>query len=78
MKGCERMALKLFKGNIEPQCAYCEHAEITEGSDVAVCRKIGGIMQLYSKCKKYKYDPLKRQPKTISLSGGFSKEDFEI
>ncbi len=72
------MALKLFKGNIEPQCAYCEFAEITKGSEVAVCRKIGGIMQLHSKCKKYKYDPLKRQPKTISLSGDFSKEDFEI
>ena len=72
------MALKLFKGNIEPQCAYCEFAEITKGSEVAVCRKIGGIMQLHSKCKKYKYDPLKRQPKTISLSSGFSKEDFEI
>lgn len=70
------MALKLFKGNIDPQCAYCEFAEIK--TDVAVCRKIGGIMQLHSKCKKYKYDPLKRQPKTASFSGEFSKKDFEI
>ena len=72
------MALKLFKGNVEPQCAYCEHAQIAQDSDVAVCRKIGGIMQLHSKCKKFKYDPFKREPKTISFSGDFSKEDFEI
>lgn len=72
------MALKIFKGNNEPQCAHCEFAEITQGSEVIVCRKIGGIMQLHSKCKKYKYDPLKRQPKSISFSNDFSKEDFEI
>ncbi len=72
------MALKLFKSSIEPQCAYCEHSEIAPGGNVAVCRKIGGIMQLHSKCKKYKYDPLKREPKTISLSGDYSKEDFEL
>lgn len=72
------MALKLFKGKTEPQCAYCEYAQITEGGDVAVCRKVGGVMQLHSKCKKYKYDPLKREPKTISLAKDFSEEDFKI
>ncbi len=70
------MALKLFKGNNEPQCAHCEFAEIN--GDVAVCRKIGGVMQLHSKCKKYKYDPLKRQPKAVSFSNDFSKEDFQL
>lgn len=72
------MALKLFKGNTEPQCACCEYAEIAEGNDVVVCRKIGGVMQLYSKCKKYRYDPLKREPKRISFSADFTKQDFEI
>ncbi len=72
------MALKLFKGKIEPQCVYCEYAEYSEGQNVAVCRKIGGVMQLHSKCKKYRYDPLKREPKKAQLSSGFSKEDFEI
>ena len=70
------MALKLFKGKTEPQCAHCEYAEIADGSEVVVCRKIGGIMQLYSKCKKFKYDPLKREPRAILLSSDFSKEDF--
>ncbi len=72
------MALKLFKGKTEPQCAYCEYSEYSDGQDVAVCRKIGGIMQLHSKCKKYKYDPLKRVPKKAILNMDFSKEDFEL
>ncbi len=72
------MALKLFKGSNEPQCAHCEFAEIAENSTVAVCRKIGGIMQLTSKCKKFRYDPLKRQPRSIAVNNDFNKEDFEI
>lgn len=72
------MALKLFKGNTEPQCAYCEYAEITEGSDMVVCRKIGGVMQIFSKCKKFRYDPLKREPKVLSFSGDYSQDDFKL
>ena len=72
------MALKLFKGANEPQCAHCEYAEISKDSDVAICRKIGGIMQLTSKCKKFRYDPLKREPKAINLTSDFDKSDFEL
>ncbi len=72
------MALRLFKGSTEPQCAHCEYAEISADSGVAVCRKIGGIMQLSSKCKKYKYDPLKREPKTLNIASDFNKSDFEL
>ncbi len=72
------MALKIFKGKTEPQCGCCEFAEITAGTDVAVCRKMGAVMQLHSKCKKFKYDPLKRQPKAPVFKNDFTKEDFEI
>lgn len=72
------MALKLFKGENEPQCALCEYAEISSNSSLAVCRKIGGIMQLDSKCKKFRYDPLKREPKAINLTSDFDKSDFEL
>lgn len=71
------MAIKLFKNDTQAQCGCCEHAQITESGDV-VCRKIGGVMQLHSKCKKYKYDPLKREPKLLLFNGEYSKEDFEI
>ena len=72
------MALKIFSKSIEPQCAFCEHGSVKENGKTVLCRKAGGIMQAYSKCKKFKYDPLKREPKVISFSGNFSKEDFSL
>lgn len=72
------MALKIFKSKEEPQCAFCEYGNPTANGESVVCKKAGGVMQPYSKCRKYKYDPFKREPKVISFSGDFSKEDFEI
>lgn len=72
------MALKIFNKNIEPQCAFCEYGSYVGNGETVLCRKIGGIMQSFSKCKKFKYDPLKREPKVISFSGDFSKEDFSL
>lgn len=72
------MALKLFKGKTEPQCGYCEYAEIAPDGNVAVCRKAGAIMQLHSKCRKFRYDPLKREPKMPFYSAEFSKDDFSL
>lgn len=70
------LALKIFNKNTEPQCALCEYG-IASGESV-VCRKAGGVMTPYSKCRKFKYDPLKREPKVITVSKDFSKEDFEL
>ena len=72
------MALKIFKKDIEPQCGLCEYGSVTQSGDSVVCRKVGGIMQPYSKCKKFRYDPLKREPKILSFNNDFSKEDFEL
>ncbi len=72
------MALKIFNKDIEPQCSLCEYGCVTENGKSVLCRKIGGIMQPFSKCKKFKYDPLKREPKIISFDNDFSKEDFTL
>ncbi|MBQ7115679.1 MAG: hypothetical protein IJN94_04600 [Clostridia bacterium] len=72
------MALKIFNKSIEPQCAFCEYGSCVGDGETVLCRKIGGIMQAFSKCKKFRYDPLKREPKVISFSGDFSKEDFSL
>lgn len=68
----------IFRKDIEPQCAYCEHGTVTANKDTVICKKQGAIMQSFSKCKKFKYDPLKREPKVISLTNTFSKEDFSL
>ena len=72
------MALQIFNRNTEPRCAFCEHGSPVGDGRTVLCRKIGGIMQSYSNCKKFKYDPLKREPVVISFSGDFSKEDFSL
>lgn len=77
-KGVIPLTLKLFKGKIEPRCALCEYAEITDGGNVVLCRKVGGVMLPESKCRKYKYDPLKRVPRTFVFTGDFTKDDFDI
>ena len=72
------MGLNIFNKNIEPQCAFCEHGTPIGDSNTVLCRKVGGVMHSFSKCKKFKYDPLKREPKHIKLLSDFSKEDFSI
>lgn len=71
------MAHNFFKKDIEPQCKYCEFGT-PSGRESVLCKKVGGIMQPFSKCRKFKYDPLKREPRIKSLSTDFSKEDFSI
>lgn len=71
------MARIFVKKDIEPQCKYCVFGT-PSGEESVVCRKVGGIMQPFSKCRRFKYDPLKREPRVKSLSSDFSKEDFSI
>lgn len=67
-----------FKKDIEKACKYCEHGvSVSEGTAV-LCEKIGGVMQPHSKCRKFKYDPLKREPHVITLNSDFKKEDFSL
>ena len=69
---------RIFRKDIDPQCAYCEHGTTTANKDTILCKKQGAVMQSFSKCKKLRYDPLKREPKVISLTSTFSKEDFSL
>jgi len=50
----------LFRKDIEPCCAYC--ARGTRLNDAYVCCLPKGVMPRYESCKKFDYDPLKREP----------------
>lgn len=50
----------LFRKNIPPRCGYCKFGGAAEYGTV-ICRK-KGIRQETDKCRKFKYDPLKRVP----------------
>ena len=68
----------IFRKDIDPQCAYCEHGTTTANKETVLCKKQGAVMQSFSKCKKFKYDPLKREPKVVRLLSDYKKEDFSI
>lgn len=42
-------------------CAYCEHAECLNDPEIMLC-EINGIVAADHMCKKFLYDPLKRDP----------------
>ena len=67
-----------FKKDAEAACKYCEHGVPVPDGTAVLCEKIGGVMHPYSKCRRFKYDPLKREPKVITLNRDFKKEDFSL
>lgn len=62
----------LFRKDIEPRCAYCTYSAPAEEGTV-ICRK-KGIRQDADKCRKFKYNPLKRIPPR-PLNPDFTKYD---
>ena len=68
---------KIFGENISPKCIYCETGINTKDGKEVLCRRMG-VMQPDSFCKKFKYDPLKRQPEILKMMSGFKEEDFSL
>ena len=68
---------KIFNKKISPACKYCIHSTPLSFTDDMVC-KYKGVTESNSSCRKYKYDPLKRQPSTLVLEKNYSKSDFEL
>ncbi len=67
----------LFGANIEPDCGYCRRNGAKQG-DRPFCTL--GLEPKAEKCKKYQYDPLRREPRPApSLRADrYSKEDFKL
>jgi len=70
----------LFDKNIEPSCSYCCFGERIGDDEVACSRH--GIVTPDNRCRKFRYDPLKREPehpvflsKTVSSLSDFSLDD---
>ena len=69
---------KLFnKNDVTPSCTYCVHGRFSPNSESILCTKMGVVGVDFS-CKKFKYDPLKRQPRRPKPIDKFEKEDFSL
>ena len=71
------MSEKAFNKNLTPRCEYCAHGRTLPGITEIICKK-KGITYSDDSCRRYKYDPLKRNPKKTEISDNYSPEDFLI
>lgn len=68
----------IFDKNIDPNCEYCEHSLLdNENQGDLICLK---KKQPVIPCKKFKYAPLKRIPRTFNMLNfeNLSQEDFTL
>lgn len=68
------MKYKLFGKNIVPDCSYCENASFE--NDIVACKKSKSIKD--GKCRFFAYNPLLREPRSVSILGSYTAEDFKI
>ena len=54
---------KKIIGSVEPKCIYCAHGKPTPDGENILCVYCG-VPDKNNSCKKFKYDPLKREPKS--------------
>ena len=53
------------KDGIEKYCKYCECASSLSNEDVMLCERYG-VVDSAHKCRKFRYDPMKRIPKRLN------------
>lgn len=68
---------KYFDKSISPACAYCLYSRpLSGGSEVFCMAK--GFRDPDDDCRSYKYDPLKRTPKTRDIGRDYAPEDLKL
>lgn len=67
----------LNKSSIPPACEYCTHGTLAADKKTVLCAK-KGVMRYNSSCKKFSYDPLKRQPKRPMDLPEFEADEFKL
>lgn len=72
------MKNKFYNDDNEKICALCEYGRLSPDNASVLCIK-RGVMKLDSTCRKFKYDPFKREPKHANSSlMQFDPKEFEL
>lgn len=68
----------LFRKKIEKACGYCAYATQLEDGNVLCSKK--GVKDAESKCRKFRYDPLRRVPSRMKPLDfeQYRQEDFTL
>lgn len=68
---------RLFGNHIQPACRYCEQA-LRCGRDGTVLCELKGVVAADYHCRRYVYDPLKREPKSKVRLPQYASDDFDL
>ena len=68
---------KMFDKTIIKKCGHCLFGTDLGDDGEIICKK-RGIVNKNDLCRKYKYDPLKREPQKQIISDNYSPDDFKI
>lgn len=64
--GGNNMPKRLIDDNPEHVCAFCEYGTTLpadmEGNVFVLCKKLGAVVRDTHICRRFSYDPLKREP----------------
>lgn len=71
------MKEKALNKKLEHHCEYCVYGTCSDFSNEVLCLK-RGITDRKDSCRRYKYDPLKRDPNRARISQNYSSEDFVL
>lgn len=71
------MAKSLFFGGGERCCADCVHGRPANDTTRVLCRKKGVVDPTF-RCRRYRYDPLKRVPHSSPKLPHFDSGDFSL
>ncbi len=66
----------LFRKNIDKFCSYCAHAGKID-DETYLCKKKGVVASSH-RCRKFKYDPLKRVPARIKVKDFAKCDDMDF
>lgn len=63
--------------SITPQCGCCELARKAPDKETMLCPRKGVVAKAFS-CRKFKYDPLKKEPRRAPALPVFDEDDFRL
>lgn len=69
---------RLFGNRIPPACRYCEAGCGFSAVDGTVLCEKKGVVAADYRCRHYRYDPLKREPKRRARVLEHSEKDFSL
>ena len=67
--------LKIFSRDITPACQYCVLGKKTVDGTMVLCTK-SGVVSPYYRCRKFRYSPIRREPKSMPKLPDMDPSDF--